>query len=235
MMPSPHLVEVAGVLGFDWVLLDQEHAGISLEAVELMAMAGDAVGIAVLARPAENTPAAIAALLDRGVAGVQLPHVQSVDQAVALVRWVKFAPEGERSLAVGTRAGRYGLVGSHSEFVRAANQRTLVCIQIEDLQGLEQLNDLVMVPGIDVIFLGPSDLSQALGYPGQIEAEPVQMVIHAAFRTILAAGKVAGCAGRASAIARYNAAGAQYLYTHLTTLLQTGGTHFFDTVRHQAT
>ncbi|MCH7642604.1 MAG: 2-dehydro-3-deoxyglucarate aldolase, partial [Chloroflexi bacterium] len=166
MFPSPHLVEIIGLLGFDWVLIDCEHGSMTVESVEILALAAERHGMAAIVRPEVNRPDLIARYLDRGCMGVQIPHVITRADAEAAVRAVKFAPEGMRGLARGTRAGDYGFLGDGPDMVKALNDETLVCIQIEDREALDNLDEILEADGVDVFFVGPSDLSQSLGHPG---------------------------------------------------------------------
>lgn len=230
MIPSTQIVEMVAHLGFDWVLIDCEHGAIGLESVEEMVMAAEAGGIVPIVRPPTNALEAIAQVMDRGAMGVQVPHIRSADDARCAVEAVKFHPLGKRSLAVGTRASRYGYSLSQVEYVAQANRETLICAQLEDAEALRNAEAILAVEGVDVFFVGPSDLSQSLGYPGQPEAPPVREAIEALFAKIRAAGRIAGSAGSAPAICRYRAQGALYLYTHLTRLLQEGAAVFWRAV-----
>jgi len=230
MIPSPQVVEMVAHLGFDWVLIDCEHGAIGLEAVEGMVMAAEAGGIVPMVRPPTNAAEAIAQVMDRGALGVQVPHVRSAADARRAVEAVKFPPLGTRSLAVGTRAGRYGYGLSQKEYVSQANRETLVCLQLEDVEALQNAEEILAVEGVDVFFVGPSDLSQALGYPGELDAPPVREAIEALLAKIRARGRIAGSAGGAAAIRRYRELGALYLYTHLTRLLQEGAAAFLRAV-----
>lgn len=231
MIPSPQIVEMAGRLGFDWVLIDCEHGAINRESVELMAMAAQAGGTTPIARPAANSPEAILQVLEAGALGVQVPHVSTADEARAAVHAVKYHPLGSRGLAAGTRPGGYGLGGSAADYVEASNRETLVCVQIEDTDGLANLTRILAVPGIDVFFVGPSDLAQAMGYPGRTDVPEVGAAIAGAFHAILAAGRVAGSTGAPEAIPGLIRQGIRYTYTHLTRLLGKAGRDFLTSAR----
>ncbi len=235
MFPSPQIVEMAGRLGFDWVLIDCEHGAISIESVELMALAAERVGITAIGRPLSNDAQAIMQLMDRGVSGVQVPHVNSAEDARRAVEAVKFYPQGERGLAAGTRTADYGFGISQREHTERANAETLVCVQIEEQQAIDNLDEILKVEGVDVFFVGPSDLSQSLGYPGQSDAPPVREAMRAAFRTIAAAGKISGSAGNTKAIEGYLNQGVQYLYTHVPTLLSNASEEFFEKIKDRGT
>jgi 2-keto-3-deoxy-L-rhamnonate aldolase RhmA len=231
MIPSPQIVESAGAMGFDWVMIDCEHGTVGLETMELMIMAAEASGVTPIVRPRTNGPSDILLCMDRGALGVQVPHVNSADQARAAVAAVKFHPQGERSLAVGTRASRYGFSGSMKEFVAEANKATLVCVQIEDEEALPNLGEILKVEGIDVFFIGPSDLSQSMGHPGDPKAPPVARAIDEALAKIVAAGKTPGMPASAEAVQGVLAKGVRYIYTHLPLILGTGARTYFKAAR----
>jgi 4-hydroxy-2-oxoheptanedioate aldolase len=219
MIPSPQMVEMAAGLGFDWVLIDCEHGTLTLETVELMIMAAEASGVTPIVRPRSRDAQDILQVMDRGAAGVQVPHINSAADARAAVAAVKFHPEGARSLAVGTRASGYGFRGSAGAFVAQANRETLVCVQIEDEAALPSLDEILQVEGIDVFFIGPSDLSQSMGHPGNPKAKPVAEAIDAALTKIVAAGKTPGMPASTDAVADTVARGVRYIYTHVPNLL----------------
>ncbi len=231
MFPSPQVVEMVGRLGFDWVLIDCEHGAISPESVELMAMAAELSGITPIARPAMNSPEAILQVMDRGVMGVQVPHVNTGADAKRAVESVKYYPLGNRGLAAGSRPANYGFGLSMADYVQEANRETLVCVQLEEEEALRNIHDILAVEGVDVFFIGPSDLSQSMGYPGQSSAPAVREAMDRAFAAIVAAGKVPGSAGNAQAVSGYMARGVRYLYTHVPTLLASASAEFLKSVK----
>ena len=219
MFPSPPVVEMLGALGFDWVLLDCEHGSLTPESVELMAMAAAASGMTPVARPMTKSAEHIAQVLDRGVLGVQVPHVITADDARSVVQAVKYHPLGRRGLAAGTRSANYDAHGSMAEYVRAANEATLIAAQIEDEAALANLDAILAVEGIDVFFIGPSDLSQSMGHPGNPRAAPVAEAIDAAVRRIRAAGKTPGMPSGVDNVGELLGKGVRYVYTHVPRLL----------------
>jgi 4-hydroxy-2-oxoheptanedioate aldolase len=231
MIPSPQLVEMVGRLGFDWVLIDCEHGTISLETVELLVMAAEVSGLTPIARPWRNSEDAILRLMDRGVMGVQVPHVNTAADARRAVEAVKYHPLGKRGLAAGTRPAGYGLGVTAGEYVEWANRETLVCVQLEEAEALGNLGEILRVEGVDVFFVGPSDLSQSMGYPGQTSHPEVQAAIDGAFAAIVGAAKAPGSAGGSEAVAGYLQKGCLYVYTHVPKLLSTASAAFFDAVR----
>ena len=122
MFPSPHVVDMLGRLGFDWALIDCEHGSISVESVELMVLAAEAAGITPIARPSVNSFEAIGQLMDRGVMGVQVPHVNTAEDARRAVAAVKYHPLGDRGLAAGVRSAAYGFDRTMAEYAEEANR-----------------------------------------------------------------------------------------------------------------
>ncbi len=231
MIPSPQIVESAAGMGFDWVLIDCEHGTIGVESMELMVMAAEAAGVTPIVRPRTNGASDILQAMDRGALGVQVPHVCSAEDARAAVAAVKFHPQGRRGLAVGTRASGYGFRGSMGEFAMQANAATLVCVQIEDEEALPNLDAILQVEGVDVFFIGPSDLSQSMGHPGNAKAPPVAAAIDVALAKIVAAGKTPGMPASAEAVHSLLAKGVRYVYTHLPLLLATGAKAYFHSAQ----
>ena len=231
MIPSPQIVESSAGMGFDWVLIDCEHGTVGVESMELMIMAAQAAGVTPIVRPRTNSANDILQAMDRGAMGVQIPHVSSAQEARAAVAAAKFHPHGERSLAVGTRASGYGFRGAMGDFVAQANETTLVCIQIEDEKALPNLDDILKVDGVDVFFIGPSDLSQSMGYPGNPKAPPVAKAIDDALAKIVAAGKTPGMPAAAAAVQGVMAKGVRYIYTHLPQILESGAKSYFSAVK----
>ena len=231
MFPSPQLVEMLAYAGFDWVLIDCEHGSIGLADVETMAMAADASGITAIARPRSNNPADIQSMMDRGVRGVQIPHVNSRADAERAVAAVKFGPGAARGLAAGTRPDKWGLGARMPDFAAAQNAMSLVCVQIEHQEAVRNIDEILAVDGIDVFFIGPSDLSQSMGFPGNPKAAPVAAAIAATLARIRAAGKVPGMPATADTVAEVVGQGCRYIYNHVPRLLGAGASQFLKASR----
>ena len=227
MIPSPQIVEMIAAAGFDWVLLDCEHGTLTLESVELMAMAAEASGISAIARPMTRSAEHILQVLDRGVMGVQVPHVNTATEAREAIAAVKYHPAGRRGLAVGTRAANYDAHGTLADYVKAANEATLIAIQLEDRAAIDNIDELLQVEGIDVFFIGPSDLSQSMGHPGDPKAPAVAQAIESSLRKIVAAGRAPGMPATAENVRDARARGVRYLYTHLPRLLAGSAKTYF--------
>ncbi len=227
--PSPDLVEMIGELGFDWVMLDAEHGSITPDNIGPMVMAAELHGITPVVRPEKNDPAVINKYLDRGVMGVQIPHVNTADEARAVVEACRFHPEGKRGLG-GGRMADFGFGVATAEYVKEANREMLVCVQIEDVEAVENLDEILTVEGVDVFFIGPTDLAQSLGFPGQNSHPEVQKVVNETFDRIHAAGRASGTPGAAEQAKKNAEAGILYHYTHIPTFMSNYGRKFMEIV-----
>ena len=167
-MNYPAVVEIAGLAGFDFVILDNEHGEIPLEAVGDLIRAAKVADIPAIVRVYEGNPELIDKALDLGADGVQVPNIGSKADAERAVQAAKFAPMGSRGCNRFVRAGKYGSIDKN-QFFGKANEETAVILQVEGQDGVAALSDILTVKGIDVLFVGPYDLSASLGIPGQVD------------------------------------------------------------------
>lgn len=230
-LPSPALVEMAGLMGYDYVIIDGEHGISDLETCEHMVRAAETVGITPLVRIAENAQQNILRYLDAGALGVQIPMVNSRADAEAVVRSVFYPPKGRRGLA-GVRASHYGIGLGVTQYVQMANQELLAIVQIETTQAVANAKEICAVDGVDIVFIGPSDLSSSMGLAGQPTHPDVLRSIEAVGKAAQDAGKAAGTIARdAEAYERWRTAGFQYLATGVTNLVQSAGASLLASVR----
>jgi 4-hydroxy-2-oxoheptanedioate aldolase len=230
MIPSPQIVEMVAAAGFDWVLLDCEHGTLTIESVEIMAMAAEASGITAIARPVSRSPEHILQVLDRGVMGVQVPHVITAKDARDVVAAVKYHPLGRRGLAAGTRSAVYDSHGTLADYVKAANDATLIAVQIEDQAAVDNIDELLKVDDIDVFFIGPSDLSQSMGHPGNPKTPVVAQAIDSCFNKMIAAHRTPGTPATAENVREVLDKGVRYIYTHLPRLISGSAKAYFKNV-----
>lgn len=188
---NPSLVEIVGHLGFDFALIDAEHGPMGLESCEQMIRAADAANTTPLVRVAMNIQQNILRYLDMGALGVQLPLLNNKADVESVVRSVRYRPVGRRGLA-GVRANNWGMWGPMAEYVEEANRQNLVIVQIETLEAVENIKEILTVPDIDIVFIGPNDLSAAMGYTGQQNHPEVHKTIDNLVKEIHAAGKATG-------------------------------------------
>lgn len=221
---SAGLVELLGRMRFDAIFIDCEHGPAGWEEVEHMVRAAELADVTPIVRVQSNDPATITRALDRGAGGVQVPHINTRAQAEAAVRAAKFAPLGHRGYAGGRAA--FGVAGN---FTVHANQETMVVVMLEEVEALENLDQILGVDQIDAFFVAPGDLSQSMGYPGQLDHPAVQAAVADAVRRTAAAGRAAGVLTTgASDARRYQAMGARFLYVSLASLLQPGAREFLS-------
>lgn len=172
-LPSPAVVEIMGLAGFDFVIIDCEHGPLNVLAAEDMVRAAHLSGIAAVMRITENNPAMISRALDIGVDAVQVPQVSARADAEKVVKAAKFSPAGERGVCRFVRASGYTSI-EKSDYFQRANRETMVIIHIEGREGIDNLDEILQVEGIDIVFIGPYDLSQSLGLPGQVDHPDVE-------------------------------------------------------------
>jgi 2-keto-3-deoxy-L-rhamnonate aldolase RhmA len=164
-LADPAVVEIIGLAGFDAAFIDMEHTGFDLHTVQEMIRACDLAGICSLVRVPDNNPKTILRVLEMGAQGIQVPHVSGNDDALAAVRAVRYAPLGDRGMGGPTRASRYGTVPT-PEHIETSNSEIVLVVMVEDEGAIRQLEDIASLDGLDLIAVGPSDLSQALGTSG---------------------------------------------------------------------
>ena len=164
-IPDPQIVELIGLAGFDAAFIDMEHTTFDLHDVQAMVMAAERVGVTPIVRTPGFDPAFILRLLDMGVQGVQVPHVSSAAVAREAVKAVRYPPEGERGMAAGSRAANFGKTPLLEHMARS-NKEVLLACMIEDMEAVEQIAEIAAVDGVDLLAVGPSDLSRSLGVSG---------------------------------------------------------------------
>jgi 4-hydroxy-2-oxoheptanedioate aldolase len=188
--PSAGVVELAAMGGFDFVVLDCEHGFFSIESVEKMVRAADTAGIPAIVRAPSASSDQVGRYLDAGAAGTLFPRIDGAGGARGAIANVKFAPEGHRGLG-GVRANSYG-GAPLDRFVTEQNAQTLVAVQIETPGALAELEAIAALPGADVLFVGPNDLSQALGIPGSYEDPRFREAVAGVAAAAARSGRTAG-------------------------------------------
>jgi 2-keto-3-deoxy-L-rhamnonate aldolase RhmA len=187
-MPVPEVAEIMIEVGFDWLFIDTEHAPFNAnEALKILQTVGNRCPCAV--RIPTNHEVWIKKALDIGADGIIAPQVNSADEAEEIVRLCKYPPRGVRSVGIG-RAHKYGL--GFKEYVEKANDEVTVILQAENTNALKNISEIVRVPGIDAIFIGPYDLSASMGKMG----DPTDPDVRNAIATIAKCCRNAGrCLG----------------------------------------
>jgi 2-dehydro-3-deoxyglucarate aldolase len=206
---SPIVAEAAGHAGFDWGVVDMEHAPLEPMGVLQLLQALSATKMVPVVRVPWNDAVVIKRVLDVGATTLLIPFVEDAEAARRAVAATRYAPQGVRGMSSMNRAGRFG---SSANYLRTANAGMGVIVQIETPLALQQLEAIAAVEGVDALFVGPADLSAAMGYPGQPMHPAVMEAMADAVRRCNAVGKPVGTVGGSpEAVAQYRAAGFHYL------------------------
>lgn len=184
-IPTGHATEILGDVGFDFVVIDEEHGPFDKGTTELAVLAARASNVAGIVRVASPSPEAMLAVLDCGATGVLVPHVSSADKARAIVAACRYRG-GSRGFSNTTRAGNFGSVGFW-DHVDACDAKTTVIAMIEDPEALDVVDEIAAVDGLDGFFIGRGDLTVALG-----AGAPGDEIVSDAARRIAAAGRAGG-------------------------------------------
>lgn len=209
---SQAIAEMIGNAGFDFIIVDTEHSNYSSYDVEGIIRAAECVGMSSVIRIREAIPEDVLHALDSGADGVQIPSINSIESAFDVCKSSKYYPEGNRGLSANQRAAMYSAWNKEVNYVEHSNKNSLVVVHVENIEMAERVDELLEIPQIDVIFVGPSDLSQSMGKPGQMNDPDVVAVIEDVFKKVLAKGKAVGIyCGTPAAIKKYVSLGATYI------------------------
>ncbi|WP_449415701.1 HpcH/HpaI aldolase family protein [Ochrobactrum teleogrylli] len=188
-IPHPVAVEVTAATGLDFVCIDWEHSQISRERIEDLIRACDVHAVPAMVRVPGHAPEAIAAVLDAGAQGVLVPRVSTAHQARAAVQATRYPPIGARGVGPG-RAAAYGY--RIPDYLTAANDAIVFAIQVETAEGLANIEEISEVDGVDVIFIGPGDLSVSIDAMGPNGREKLVAAIEKITRTAISTNKAVG-------------------------------------------
>lgn len=211
---SQSIVEMIGYAGFDFIIVDMEHSNYSHFDTEGIIRAANGVGLSSIVRVKEAISEDVLHALDSGADGIQIPSIKSISTAVEVCTSSKYFPDGNRGLSLTQRSGQYNMwnVNNKQNYYQHANENSLVVVHVENLEMAEKIEELLEIPQLDVIFIGPGDLSQALGKPGKMDDPELLVLIEGLFAKILAKGKAVGIyCGTSTAVERYVKMGATYI------------------------
>ena len=232
-LTSPYSMEILASAGFDWLVIDAEHSPNNPASVLPQLQAAAPWPVQLLVRPMNHDPALIKQYLDIGAQTLLLPLVDDAAQAAALVRAVRYPPQGIRGVAASmARAACWNGV---QDYVKHANEQVCLIVQVETRRGLENLDAILAVEGVDGVFMGPADLAASLGHPGEARHPEVKAAIEAALKRIAASGKAAGVFVTESGMAQhYRDCGASFIAVGGdTTLLRNAALKLAAAFRHE--
>ena len=222
------LIDFLGQFDVDGIWLEGEHGPLSWQQIGDRSRACDLWGMTSVTRVNKNDAGLIMRTLDRGSMGVAVPHVNSLTAAEQVVQAAKYAPIGMRGMYGGRQS--YGV----KNYFQQANDQILVVVLIEELEGIDNLAEILTVDHIDVFFVAPSDLAQTMGHVGNWAHPEVQEVIDGALAQIVAAGRNAGTLVFDETVERYVAAGVRFLLTSWNAWVAQGARAFLEKVRSAA-
>jgi 4-hydroxy-2-oxoheptanedioate aldolase len=188
---STMVVDVIASSGIDFIVIDAEHGSISYETAQTMISICESYDVTPIMRVGEINESLILRALDIGVHGVQLPNITTADNAKQFVQFAKYPPVGIRGFSPYTKAGLYDVING-KEMPKIANENTLLIANVEGQDGMNNLEDIVQVDGIDIIFIGLFDMSKSLGVPGDVENPKVIEKLDEAIKIIHKYGKKVG-------------------------------------------
>ncbi len=219
---NPNITEIMGLLGFDFVIVDGEHTTFNPNLAEEHFRAAELRNISSVTRIGQNDQQVIQKFLDAGSQGVLMPLINNKSDALEVVDSVKYPPIGKRGLASG-RGSSYGIPQSVKEHVDHSNKETLVAIQIETTEAMENVEEISSIEEVDVLFFGPSDISSSFGIHGQINDPKVRDTISSLSKIAIGNGKSCGTIARdANDFQFYKEAGFQWFCSGVTNMMQTG-------------
>jgi len=189
-LPDPICAEIAASAGYDWLMIDAEHAPFTIRDIQTYLSVIASYPVAPVVRPTGGTGALLGQLLDVGAQTIMVPMVDSADEARQIVRTLMFPPIGVRGAGVSvTRAARWKNV---SDYIARANDEICLVVQAETVNAMQNIEGIASVDGVDAVFFGPSDLAASMGYPGQAECEEVVAQIEKGIDMVLSVNKAAG-------------------------------------------
>jgi 2-dehydro-3-deoxyglucarate aldolase/4-hydroxy-2-oxoheptanedioate aldolase len=202
MIRSPEITRILAAAGLDWTYLDSEHGGFDLETLQDMARAANDNGLCPIIRVAELQYALVARALDCGAQGVLFPRVESPEILAQAISWTKFPPLGVRGFGLQPTHLNYEM-RSMPEIIAHMNENVMVVLQIETVTAMNRVDELLSVPGVDAVMIGPADLSVSLGVPGQFEHPTMIAAIEKIRDACLRRGVAPGIHVRFPKLAKY--------------------------------
>lgn len=188
---SPLAVELCGRAGFDWIVLDLEHGAATESDLLALLYAAAATPMSAVVRAQSAERLRVGRALDLGAEGIMLPQLQSIDEVRAAVRFLRYPPDGQRGVALRTRGAEMGAL-PHGELARVVNDRVVGIVQIESGATVDAAEEIAALDEVDVLFVGPADLTHALGIPGRFDEPPYLDALERVARACDAHGKAAG-------------------------------------------
>jgi len=208
---DPAIVEIMGKAGMDFAIIDMEHGPINVQTAQNLIRAAEVSGISPIIRVGKNDPVEILRSLDIGAEGVEVPQIGDAEDAKVMVSAARYHPEGDRGVCRYVRAAGYSSMERHQYF-QMANERTITIAHLEGVRAIQNLDEIMAVKGLDILFIGPYDLSQSVGVPGEVSHPLVIKQMETVIASAKKAGKLLGTfADDIAAAKRWIDAGVMYM------------------------
>lgn len=223
------IAEYTALLGFDFIVIDNEHGILNQSTISDMVRASQCHGVPAIVRCTHDNTENMHKALDMGAEGILIPVINTAEDARKVVEASLYAPQGERGIAFFTRAASYGMIEDKNLYLKKANDETFISIQIETAQAIANLDEILLVEGIDMFFIGPNDLAASLGYSN---SDPeVLEIIKETIEKINKAGKIAGIfVGNSEDAKRAINWGAKFILTSITQYMTKGAYKYLEEV-----
>lgn len=217
-IPHSYAAEILAGAGFDWVLVDAEHGPFSMDQIIIQLQAMSRYDVSPILRMRNADPVYMKPLMDAGVQSFIIPMVESADTAQLMVEALRYPPEGSRG--VGTALARVAQWNRVNDYFKLANDEMCLITQVESVKGVEALDNILKVDGVDVVFMGPADLAGSMGHLGNPGHPDVKAMVNDCLQKIVAAGKVPGVlTSSKELIADYTDKGAKMIGVGLDTII----------------
>jgi 4-hydroxy-2-oxoheptanedioate aldolase len=191
IIPSSIVTDIICSAGLDFIIIDAEHGPITFETAQEMAITCESRGVSPIMRVGDIHEADILKALDIGMHGIQIPNINNIEDVNKVIQYAKYPPIGNRGFSPFTRAGEYSL-GSATKLTSEANDNILIGINVEGVNAINNIDEILSVEELDVVFIGLFDLSKALGIPGEVNDSRVIRHLEELSKKISAAGKYPG-------------------------------------------
>lgn len=224
------IAEYTAKLGFDYIIIDNEHGILDHSIISNMVRASQCQGVPAIVRCTNDNSDNIHKALDMGADGILIPVINTAEEAKKAVVSSLYAPQGERGIAYFTRAASYGMLENKDEYLKKSNDEIFISIQIETALAIKNLDEILDVEGIDMFFIGPNDLAASLGISAF--SDEMQNIIKITIDKIIKKGKVAGIfANDAESAKKYEEWGASFILTSIIKYMTEGSRKYLREVK----
>lgn len=224
------IAEYTALLGFDFIVIDNEHGILNQSTILDMVRAAQCQGVPAIVRCTHDNVENIHKALDMGAEGILIPVINTAEDARNIVKASLYAPQGDRGIAFFTRAARYGMIGDKNLYLKKSNEESFISIQVETAQSIKNLDEILSIEEIDMFFIGPNDLAASMGYSN---SDPkVLETIKETIEKINKVGKIAGIfVNNSEEAKRAIEWGAKFILTSITPYMTRGAKKYLEEVR----